>query len=63
MDVSLSHEIASFIQDANWILRRLRVEGEKLSKSEIRILSAQLKELSITVNELDHNKRRNTKAA
>ena len=56
MKLSISHELANFIDYGNRLLRRLKVDGQELSKMEMRILAAQLRELSTAVKQLDESK-------
>ena len=56
MERSISHELANFIDYGSRLLRRLKIEGEDLSKMEIRILSEQLRQLSTMVKHLDETK-------
>lgn len=52
---SISDELATFIDDATRLLQRLHTEGERLSRSEIRILRAQLKRLNNASEPLDES--------
>ena len=61
-ELSISHEVANFIDYGNRLLRRLKVEGQQLSKTEIRILSAQLRPLILSAKQL-YNSKRNEQAA
>ena len=53
MDFSISHEVANFLDYGNRLSERLKTEGIGLSKMELRILSAQLQQLTIAVKQLD----------
>lgn len=44
------------LDDGSRLLRRLKIDGEHLPETEIRILSAQLRQLSIAVKQLDATK-------
>lgn len=58
MVLSISHEVAEFIDYGNRLLRRLKMDGGQLSEMEMRILSEQLRQLSSTVKQLDETKLR-----
>jgi hypothetical protein len=53
MDLSISHEVADFIDYVSRLLGRLKIYGKQLSAAERRILSVQLRQLSIAIKELD----------
>ena len=53
MDLSISHEVANFLDYGNRLSERLKTEGKGLSKMELRILSTQLRQLIIAVKQLD----------
>ena len=53
MVLSISHEVAEFIDYGNRLLQRLKMDGRHLSEMEMRILSEQLQQLGATVKELD----------
>ena len=53
MDLSISHEVANFLDYGNRLSERLKTEWKGLSKMELRILSAQLRQLTIAVKQLD----------
>jgi hypothetical protein len=53
MELSISHEVADFIDYGSRLLRRIKADGLDLSKMEIRILSAQLRQLSTVITQLD----------
>ena len=58
MVLSISHEVAEFIDYGNRLLRRLKMDGGQLSEMEMRILSEQLRQLSSTVKQLDETELR-----
>jgi hypothetical protein len=58
MNLSISHEVADFIDYISRLLQRLKVDGKQLSAVERRILSTQLRQLSIAIKELDETKLR-----
>ena len=53
MAFSISHEIANFLDYGSRLSERLKTEGKDLSKMELRILSTQLRQLTIAVKQLD----------
>jgi len=63
MDFSISHEVANFLDYGSRLSERLKTEGKDLSKMELRILSAQLRQLSIAVKQLDDGRWRDRSEA
>lgn len=63
MGMSISHEVADFLDYGSRLLERLKPEGQELSEMEIRILSAQLKKMSVVVKEVHDAKWRDRKKA
>ena len=53
MNLSISHEVANFLDYGNRLLQRLKIDGKELSEMEVRILSAQLRQLSLEIKRLD----------
>jgi hypothetical protein len=51
MDLSISHDVANFLDYGSRLLERLKTEGHDLSDMELRILSAQLRKLSMAVKQ------------
>ena len=56
MQLSISHEVANLIDYGSRLLERLKEEGHGLSEMEIRILSSQLRKISIAVKQLDDSR-------
>ena len=56
MNLSISHEIANFIDYGSRLLERLKTEGQELSEMEIRILSAQARKITMAVKQLEDSR-------
>jgi hypothetical protein len=63
MEFSISHEVANFLDYGSRLSERLKTKGKDLSKMELRILSAQLRQLSIAVKQLDDTRWRHRSEA
>lgn len=52
MGLSISHEVADFLDYGSRLSERLNTEGQELSEMEIRILSAQLNKIGTEVKQV-----------
>ena len=52
MKLSISHELANFLDYSSRLMQRLSMEGRELSEMEIRILSAELRKMGSEVKHL-----------
>jgi hypothetical protein len=52
MGLSISHEVADFLDYGSRLSERLNTEGQELSEMEIRILSARLNKIGTEVKQV-----------
>ena len=61
MGLSISHEVANFLDYGSRLSERLKTEGQELCEMEIRILSAQLNKIGTAVKQVHDGKWRDRK--